>query len=219
MKQNKVKMNEKSRLKRTVDKLKYGLVLQSIRNKLARIGLEFTPFYWVREGLNPLEAPDIKGSISDFKVEFLKEQDMKYIGENARGYSEEEFLSWIKAGKKCLALRNKDNDIAVFMWINLNRCSFKPIDIPLNENEAYLTDMYTMETYRGRNLAPYLRFKSYEVLNKIGRNKLYSVSEFFNSSAIKYKLKLNAQNIKLVLYIRLFNKFKWSHTLKHYSKA
>jgi hypothetical protein len=61
--------------------------------------------------------------------------------------------------------------------------------------------MYTMEPYRDKNLAPYLRYQSYGILNKTGRSKLYSVSEYFNSSSIKYKQKLNAKNLKLVLFI------------------
>ncbi len=48
----------------------------------------------------------------------------------------------------------------------------------------------------------------------MGRNKIYSVSIYFNSSAIRYKEKLNAKNIKLVLYIEIFKIIKWRFTLK-----
>jgi hypothetical protein len=76
--------------------------------------------------------------------------------------------------------------------------------------------MYTMDDFRGKNLAPYLRYKSYEILKELGRDKIYSVSVLFNSSAIRYKEKLNAKNLKLILYIELFKKLKWSITLKNY---
>jgi hypothetical protein len=198
-----------------LSKFRYGLVFQVFRNWLARTGIEFTPYYWVQEGINPTEAPKIKGSASEYSVEFLKEEDMKLIGENARGYSEKEFLEWLKAGKKCLGLRH-NSDIAVFMWIDLDICPFEPIDAPLKSDEAYLADMYTMEPYRGKNLAPYLRYYSYEILNKIRRDKIYSVVEYFNTSAMKYKQKLNPRKIKLVFYLRLFKGKKWSYTVKTY---
>jgi Acetyltransferase (GNAT) family len=191
------------------------LVLQVIRNQLARVGIEFTPYYWVQEGLNLTEIPEIKGMISEYSVEFLDNEDMKIIGENARGYSEEIFLSRLRNGLLCLGLKHLDN-IASFMWINFNECNFEPISMPLERGEAYLTDMYTMESYRGKNLAAYLRYRSYEILNKMGRDKIFSVVEYFNTSAMKYKQKLNPKKLKLVLFIRFFHKLKWSYTIKTY---
>jgi len=211
----KVNSGEISQIRRISDKFRHGLVLQAIRNKLAGVGIELTPFYWVQEGINPTEVPVIKGTISEYMVRFLEDEEMKIIVEKARGYSEEELLSWLNEGRRCLALLHFEN-IASFMWINLKECKFKPIAMHLNEDEAYLTDMHTLESYRGKNLAPYLRYQSYDILKNMGRNKIYSVSEFFNSSAIKYKHKLNARNLKLVLFIQLFNKLKWSFTLKTY---
>jgi hypothetical protein len=194
-------------------KFKYGLVLQTIRNQLARFGIVFTPFYWVQEGINSTEVPEIRGAISDFTVEFLEAEDLKNIGKNIHGYSAASLLADLKEGNLCLGLKIND-EIASFMWIELKKCSFIPINKPLKADEAYLTSMHTIEYFRGKNLAPYLRYKSYEILKKMGRDKIYSVSELFNSSAIRYKQKLNAKNLKLVLYIQLFKRLTWSFTLK-----
>jgi hypothetical protein len=71
-----------------------------------------------------------------------------------------------------------------------------------------------MKAFRGKNLAPYLRYKSYDILKKMGRSKIYSVSAFFNSSAVRYKEKLNAKNLKLALYIEIFKKIRWRFNLK-----
>lgn len=213
MERSQISHDKISQFNRIADKFRHGLVIQAIRNKLARLGFELIPYYWVEEGINHSAIPDIKGSFSEYTMEFLNEEDMKMICENARGYSEKKLQTWLKSGKKCFAMRRND-EIASFMWINLKECDFKPIDTPLNKDEAYLTDMYTMEPYRGKNLAPYLRYQSYVILNKMGRCKLYSVSEYYNTSAIKYKQKLNAKNLKLVLFIRIFNKLKWSFTIK-----
>jgi len=79
-------------------------------------------------------------------MQFLNEEDMKIICENAQGYSEKKLLSWLKGGKKYFAIKH-DTEIVSFMWINLKECDFKPIGTQLNNDEAYLTDMYTMETH------------------------------------------------------------------------
>jgi ribosomal protein S18 acetylase RimI-like enzyme len=81
---------------------------------------------------------------------------------------------------------------------------YKATLINLKNNEAYLWNMYTKESYRGRNLAPYLRYKSYEMLKEMGRDVIYSISDSFNTPAIKFKEKLNAEEVKHILYVKLF---------------
>jgi hypothetical protein len=73
-----------------------------------------------------------------------------------------------------------------------------------------------MESHRGKNLAPYLRYKSYEILKELGRDKIYSASDSFNSPAIRFKEKLNAKKLKLILFVKIFNRIQWSFTLKSY---
>lgn len=209
------KKTELSLFKKIIYKFKYGLVLQSIRNLLDKIGITISPYYWVQEGLVQTEVPLIDGIVSDYSVEFLDAGDLKKIGTSIPGYSAERFLADLESGHLCLGLKY-NNEVASFMWINLKECNYMPVKIILNDNEAYLTSMYTLEAFRGKNLAPFLRYKSYDILKKMGRDKIYSVSEYFNSNAIRYKQKLNAKNLKLVFYLKLFKRLKWSFTLKTY---
>lgn len=204
-----------SLFRKIMNTIRYGLVLQVIRNKLARIGIEITPYYWIQTGESTSVMPEIEGVLSDYSVEFIRESEMNVIAQNSSGYTEVEFLDRLKDGRQCLGLKYCGNIVA-FLWINLKECDFKPHRIPLGNDEAYLTDMYTMEAYRGRNLAPYLRYRSYEILNKMGRNRIYSVVEFFNSSAKNYMKKTNARFIKLMLFINLFNRIKRSYTIRTY---
>jgi hypothetical protein len=216
MNNSKKKSSKVSFFKRIENKFRYGLVFQTLRNKLAKIGIEITPYYWVEEGISNLEIPTIKGELSEYFVEFINAKDIKLIVENARGYSEEELISWLDHGKSCLALKHL-NEIVAFFWINFKECTFEPCRFSLKSNEVYLADMFTMESHRGKNLAVFLRFKSYEILKNMGRDKIYSVCEFFNSSAIKYKKKLKGKIIKLVLYIRLFHKLSWSIKIRSFN--
>ena len=204
-----------SRLNWFWNKVRYGLVLQGLRNRLSRIGLEFRPYYWVLEGSENCAQPEIKGNVSEYSLEFLGRDDMKTIGQKASGYEEEVLLEQIEKGKKCIGLKHK-GEIAAFMWLDFEECNFTPNYIRLKENEVYLFSMYTMDIYRGKNLAPYLRCKSYEMLRELGKDTFYSISEYFNYSTIKFKNKLKAKHLKLILYIELFKKFHRSITLRKY---
>lgn len=217
MKKDSWDKTELTLLKKVRNKFRYGLVLQVVTNQLNRIGIRFSPYYWVQEGINSMDIPEIKGNSSDFTVGFIEVEEIINRGINPWGDSVDKQLADLNAGRKCLALKYKD-EIASFMWISFNECSFKPALVLLKEDEAYLSHMYTMESFRGKNLAPYLRYKSYEFLKKMGRDKIYSTTEYFNPSASRYKEKLNAKKIKLVLYIEILRKLKWGIILKRYGK-
>ena len=212
------KKNKASLLKKIMGKVRYGLTLQGIRYVLIKVGIEFSPYYLFQEGINVTEIPEIKGMDTDYSCELLKPEDMKVIGAiNYAGFSEEKLLAFLKAGEQCLGIKH-NNEIVAFMWMNFNELNYKSTIIHLKENEAYLWFMYTRDSYRGKNLAPYLRYKSYEMLKEKGRDKLYSVSDYFNSPAVIFKKKLNAKKLKLILFVQFFEKVRRTYTLKsHYS--
>jgi len=207
-----------SLLKKIRLKIRYGLTLQVIRNQLFKIGIEFSPYYLFQEGINVTEIPEIKGMDTDYSSELLKPEDMKTIGAiNYAGFSEDKLLALLKTGELCLGIKH-NNEIAAFMWVNFTELKYKSTTIHLKEDEAYLWFMYTRESYRGKNLAPFLRYKSYEMLKEMGRDKLYSISDYFNSPAVAFKKKLNAKKLKLILFVQFFNKLYRSFIIKsHYS--
>ena len=212
------KKNKVSLFKKILTKVRYGMTFQSISYLLSRIKIEFTPYYLFQEGINVTKIPEIKGIYPDYSCEMLKPEDMKIIGAiNYAGFTEEKLLSMLKDGEKCIGIKH-NGEIAAFMWINFKKLSYKSTVMHLESNEAYLWFMYTLESYRGQNLAPFLRYKSYEILTEMGLDKLYSISDYFNSPAVKFKKKLNAKRLKLILFVQLFNKVSRSYTLKsHYS--
>jgi hypothetical protein len=147
----------------------------------------------------------------------MKAEDMKAVGAiNYLGYSEDKLLKLLEAGQQCIGIKH-DDEIVAFMWINFTEINYKSTIIQLQGDEAYLWFMYTRESYRGKNLAPYLRFRSYNMLKEMGRNKLYSISDYFNSPAVIFKKKLNAKKLKLILFVQLFKNSQRSYTLKSYS--
>lgn len=206
-----------SSLNKILIKVRYGLTLQGIRYLLRLIKIEISPFYLFQEGINFTEMPEIKGIKNDYSYELLGPGDMKEIGAiNDYGYSEEKLLKLLEAGEQCLGIKH-NNEIAAFMWVKFNEINYKSTHITLENDEAYLWFMYTRNSYRGNNLAPCLRYQSYKMLKEIGRDKLYSISDSFNSPAVTFKKKLNAKKLKLILFVEFFKKFQQSYTLKSYS--
>jgi len=212
-----VKKSRVSLLKKIESKVRYGLTLHSIRLKLIRIGIDISPYYWFQEGVNITKIPEIQGITADYSFESLGPEDMKTIEALDKGWSRsnERIIALSENREKCLGIKY-NGEIAAFMWINFVEFKYKSTVMPLKSNEAYLTDMYTVEAFRGKNLAPFLRYKSYEMLKEMGRDVLYSISICFNSPAVKFKEKLNARKLKIILYIQLFKKFHRSFTIKSY---
>ena len=115
-----------------------------------------------------------------------------------------------------LSLQKKGKELVGFTWSNLKEISMKWYQCPLRENEAYLFDAYTLMPYRGKGIAPYLRNFIYEELGKLGRTKLYSYSDFFNTPALKFKQKLKAEKVKLFVVIELLKKWHFIFKIKDY---
>ena len=196
-------------------KINHGLVMHTILNQFSKIGISITPYYWVQEGLVMKEIPQPEGNPDDYSLITLDSSDIQSIIHNIRGVTLEEFLKRLEDGQICFGIKYR-NEITSVMWANFNICHHRPGGSKLEIDEAYLHGMYTFDAFRGQNIAPYLRYKCYEALRGMGRDKLYSITEYFNKSAFRYKQKLNAKNLELGLIIDLFSKFRRRFHLRSY---
>lgn len=176
------------------------------------------PFYLVREGIfDEIDLnlePKIK--VDQCETGFLGPSDMKAISASPEvNDTEEALLERIANGCLCLGIKYR-SDIVAYMWCNLRECDSDNLSFKLEEYEAYLTDARTFNAYRGKNLAPYLRYQLYKNLREMGRTKLFSITEFFNAPAIRFKKKLKAKPLKFYLRIRFLKKYKWNILLRAY---
>jgi hypothetical protein len=195
--------------------IKHGLFWHGVRNNLAKLGLDFMPYYWVKEATTPINPPEIRGADQDFEIEVFGEEEITYIKNTIIGIEEKDLFTDLKNGEICIGLKNKGN-IAAYMFIKQKPFAFRKRHFNLKSNESYLHSMYTFEDYRGKNIAPYLRFQSYKYLESVGVDTYLSVSEYFNESTIKFKKKLNSKPLKLFLSVKLFEKWTMNFTLKQY---
>jgi len=171
----------------------------------------------VKESQRETEIPILNDNLEDYRFEFLTTEDMKKIGQTdfIRG-EEAQFNEWLEKGWKCLGAKHQGKVVA-YSWIDLEECHFSGHRFPLKENEAYLFSMYTAVPYRGKNIAVYLRYETYKVLKKMGRDTYYSISESLNKPSVRFKQKLNAKFVKKILYVELFKKIRLRIPLKTYN--
>lgn len=196
--------------------LKNGLFLFGVRNQLVRFGLDFDPFYWVLEGASECEPPKIKADPTEYKLVKLNLEEIAGLRKKIFGSARVGAILDFHDKLKCVALKHK-NEIVAFMLIELNDFKYHRKTFHLKENEAYLFHMYTFEAHRGKNLAPYLRYQSYLMLKEMGRDRIYSITQFFNKSSKRFKKKLNAKNLQLFMYLILFKKYHYHYLLKNYN--
>jgi Acetyltransferase (GNAT) family len=198
-------------------KIIYDGILRKMSKILGRIGLAMRLYYIFKEGLIDGESKDFGPEYLDYEITFLTSEDMQSLDRIEGRYQTALLMqNRIINGHKCLGIKINGKVIG-FTWCQFGMFAFPPLKgFTLLENEAYLDDMYILNAYRGSNLAPFLRYRCYQELAKIGRTVLYSVSLIPNDPAIRFKIKLDARIVSLGLYIRIGKDFHWCRTLKKY---
>jgi hypothetical protein len=204
-----------SKIQRYWNIVNNGLLLFGIRNRLARIGFDIKPYYWVQEEVTPCEEPFIKGDKSEYIVRNLNLEEIKLFSKNLPEKVAQGLILGHTNGQLCIALEFK-NEIAAYTFVEFNDFVFNNKTFILRENEVYLLNMWTFHAFRGKNLAPYLRYKTYQILKEKGINVKFSRTDYFNKSSIKFKRKLNSKHLMLIMSIVLFKKYCWNFLIKKY---
>lgn len=139
------------------------------------------------------------------------------IPERANYVVEKYVIDNFNRGDICLGIKHKGK-IAAFTWSSLLKCHYKFYPTVMRSYEAYLYDMYVLKAFRGKNLAPVLRYKNYEVLKGLGRDTFYSITERSNIASFKFKQKLGAKVVFLGLgvYVKFFKNIRKAWVLRRY---
>jgi GNAT superfamily N-acetyltransferase len=202
--------------KRIWTKIRYRLLMQEILDRLAGMGIRIQPYYLVLEGIFDGAIAHRETGFEEYKGGFLRPDEMKRISSIAeRPVSEEELVKRIEAGQICFTIQCREQIVA-YTWCNLAEYPWRGGRIPLKVNEAYLYDAYTLKAFRGRGIAPYMRYQCYKELAKLGRTRLYSITAFFNASSMKFKAKLNARPLELNLRVGLSKRWGFNLRLKKF---
>ncbi len=194
-------------------KIYHGLVIHYLLDRLRSVGIGFRPYYIVEEGCLPVEPGQLKSDFTNYETCFLTRDEIKQIaGHPECGHEECVFMNRLSAGCRCYGLK-QNSRLTAYMWCNFNKIE-SYISIDMKPDSVYLFDAWTYKQYRGKNLAPVLREQLYAELRRMGYKHFYSVSDVFNTPALKFKKKLGARNIKLYLYWNITNRFRKNFLLR-----
>jgi GNAT superfamily N-acetyltransferase len=188
------------------DKLRYNPLPRIFIDGLDKLGIQIHPIYLIQEGMTEGIGRQQEDVLKKYAIGFLGPEDMREVAQFPyRPASYEELQGRLKDGKLCLGAK-RDGRLVAFTWCNLTWCESEGFPFPLNDDEAYLFDAYTVSDLRGQGLAPALRYRLYEELARMGRTKLYSITDRFNAAALRFKLKLGAEVLKSGWHVTLFKK-------------
>lgn len=201
------------------EKLRYSGGLRLTLDAFGRLGLRLTPYYLVAEGVFGAPLPELERGFEDYELRFLGPADMPAAAA-VPGWElpEVEMQQRLREGQLCFGALHQGRVVA-FNWINLAWCTSRMCRFPLEADEGYLFDAFTWTAYRGRGIAPYLRYQTYKVLARRGIRRLYSISDALNTPSIKFKKKLQARFIKFGVAITVGRRWEYNLTLRDASRS
>ena len=188
----------------------YGLALRISIDSVSRLGLRIEPFDLFLEGLGRALAPLPPKGIDNHQTAFLEHPDMAEIASlPGREFSEVDLRARLDSGQLCLGVKLGGRIIA-FTWCNLHACRIEKHHLfDLHDDEASLFDAHTIESFRGRDLAPWMRYQCYEEMARLGRHRCYSVTIIFNTPALRFKSKLGAEVIGRGIYVDVLGRYRF----------
>ena len=187
-------------------------VLAALMRRLCWIGIRMEIFLTVREGETPIEVAQPHA----FSFSLLTAADVDELVRLEPGADRQKLIDWFHEGKLCYGIRDQSRLIAK-MWCDLDEFNYPPNYRRLGTDEVYLYAAFADPHYRGQSLAPLMRAKGYEALRALGRNKFCSYTDFFNTAARHFKVKLGARNEALRMHLELFGKWSKTFTLRRYA--
>jgi hypothetical protein len=178
-----------------------------VRKCLDRLGMKVVPFFLFLERLSFADLSPLSQRFGDYETGLLGPRDMAAVAAipGRDTTPEAVYQKRLKAGNICCGTRHR-GDLVAYTWADMERCDSILYGFSLKPKEAYLFDAFTTESYRGRGIAPYLRWHSYRELAQLDKVDLYSYSLYSNAPAIRFKRKLNAQIVGVGIYTQFLNR-------------
>lgn len=181
-----------------------GLVVETILRWLSRVGVKIVPYHLYLESNDYMDRANLM-------ERFKKTCDSKVMcADDVNSFAAQENLTELKEqfsrlriqGSSCLYVISQSRVIA-YAWFNLGRCQYDHLLFDLQSDEAYAFNFWTSK--RSRWVAMFLAGAVYAHLRSLGRSRIYSVTEIFNTPAMHLRKKLHSTLCRRFLYVKLFN--------------
>ena len=184
------------------NRLRFGLAMQEVLDRLARFGVVIYPYYFVDEPVRPrieLEHPE---GLEFRRIDPGAAHLLAHLPERPRDV---EKIRSVMALATCIAALERD-EIVAYSWYTQHHLKGAtggdPI-VPLPADCAYLFDMFVCRRARGHQVAAQLRNHVHRLLSTQGVRHAISISLLFNRSTRKFKAKLGAVETELRILLRI----------------
>ena len=144
--------------------IRHRLVLQKLTQRvLVKLGIRIEAHYWTQEGLAKAAPSGWERDLEDYRFSTFGPEEMQTIASLVPWRPAAMTQAWLDEGRRCFGIKHR-GQIAAYVWCNLTECMYPWHKVPLADNEVYLFDQFTLDAFRGRNIAPYLRHRTYGAL-------------------------------------------------------
>lgn len=202
------------KIKMLKSRVQNGLLILTIQNALMRLGFDIDPFVVTQEKIDYCSKPKMRDGMGDYIFRELNVDEIQKHYETI-GMDSCTLDSLLSSNHMAFGLFFK-NQLAAYMMARFTDYTFKSEGFTLEKDEAYMCGAYTYDAFRGKGLAPFLRYRCYEVLCARGYTNFLSITQYFNKSSLKYKAKLNAKFKAIYLYVEFFHSYSRLFSLKTY---
>lgn len=183
--------------------MRFGLAIQEILDRAARIGVVVYPYVIIYEPMIRRSQADIlPAGLSIRQLEPHEADLVASVPERPRDTTK---IRELMKTAVCYAIVGHD-ELLAYGWFRCDQirsmagsnalCQLPP-------GWAYLFDMYVRPVARGRQLAGHLRHHAQKILVDQGIEHFCSKSLVFNRSARRFKYKLGACDVELRVLLRL----------------
>lgn len=213
-----IAMNLISCLRRIQEKRRNGMLMQwafdRLTGALSRLGVTVQVSVTYREGI--VEVAEPRPRLADFTWGIATAEDLAELARaRSDGRSQEEFEERNRQGARCYYLRH-GNRIVGFIWCEINGAPRPRFGLSFGPRDAYVYDAYSVASYRGLNVLPFLKYQVLQDLKLQGCENVLTSTDIFNRAAQRYKAKLGACPQVVRFYLNLFGRFERVFTLYSY---
>ena len=179
---------------------KHGLFAHRLFQQVSKyLGVTYMPYYVIREGHVPLDGsrhllPE------EYSVSQLQPGEHSRVAGLNPWTDDKEIRNRLAAGHICTVICKYDT-VAGYTWADLNSVNDRICDYPLPPGHAYLYDAFITPQFRGAGLASMMRAVCYQHLRGQGVQGFVSISDRFNTPALKFKKRLGGEPIALYQYL------------------
>jgi hypothetical protein len=183
-------------------RLRHGLLIQEILDRLARTGLVIYPYFVAQERAATGPASTLPAG---YRVRALTADDAVEMVRVDPRYPTDPFLARLSRGE-CLGLL-AESELVGYSWAQFDAAPIPgsagaPL-LKLQAHEAYLFDIFVGVSHRGHRLADTLRRAVHADLARRGRTHFYSYTLAFNRSPRRLLARAGVRDLELRLFLAL----------------